>query len=145
MNIDKLDAAIAYIEAHPEEHRQGYWFSRKDSGCATAACLAGTIAILDGWTPAQWETSDDGFQDTATAERAGYLQDVVAVAMDVLCAERSDWADGGTHDECWTERLFAATNSLDDIKAIRDQIVAADLARMSAGEPWRKDGSTPDE
>lgn len=39
--------ALAYIEAHPEQHDQSYWIMGDEPGhCGTTMCLAGTISWL---------------------------------------------------------------------------------------------------
>lgn len=48
MNLEKLDEAIAYIEAHPTEHDQATWL---DAKCGTTACLAGHVSLLNGGRP----------------------------------------------------------------------------------------------
>ena len=42
MNIELLDAALAYIDEHPEEWDQSTW------DCGTTACIAGHMARLSG-------------------------------------------------------------------------------------------------
>jgi hypothetical protein len=50
LNLPLLQKALDHIEAHPEEWNQGSW-GQTVQGCGTTACLAGHIALLDGWTP----------------------------------------------------------------------------------------------
>lgn len=45
-DIAKLDAALAYIEEHPEEWEQGNWGVKKP--CGTAGCLAFHVGRIDG-------------------------------------------------------------------------------------------------
>lgn len=54
IRIEPLDDAISYAAAHPTEFYMQAWFKRTD--CGTTACLAGTIALQDGWTPTDWTT-----------------------------------------------------------------------------------------
>lgn len=42
----KLDAAMDYLRAHPEQHDQRYW--GRQTPCGTTMCLAGTVAHLAG-------------------------------------------------------------------------------------------------
>lgn len=118
INLEKLDAAIAYIEANPTEWKQDTWFYRGDGGCGTAACLAGTIAILDGWTPTDWQVCGGGY-DSAAAEKGGTVRVVGAVAREILGIGPEHVNDDG--DELG-EVLFAPYNTVDDIKQIRDEI-----------------------
>jgi hypothetical protein len=105
MNLEKLDEAIAYIEKHPEQHDQATWFRRYT--CGSTACLAGHVAILDGWTLI------DGH---GMAEKAGVLRHVADVAEAVLDL-----------DDLEVDRLFYAADALADIKRYRDRIAAGEL------------------
>lgn len=78
INFERLDAAITYAVEHPEEFDMGDWFKRTD--CGTTACLAGTVAIQAGWSPAEF-CADDG---TAFAQRNGIRKAVPAVARGLL-------------------------------------------------------------
>lgn len=132
MNLEKLDEAIAYIEAHPEQWRQEDWFHRGDDGCGTAACIAGTVVLLDGWTPANWTLRGTGDEITSTCEKDGFEREVDELAMDILCTNRSTWSDEDmTEDEWRVERMFAATNSIEDIKRIRDEIAASEIKAVA--------------
>lgn len=110
MNLEKLDEAIAYIEAHPEEHDQGTWFAR--GGCGTTACLAGTVAVLDGWTPV-WRSDRSG--EARDVEKDGVIRYVGGVATDVLGIDD----DGDERDY-----LFFCAADLDDIKRFRREYAA---------------------
>jgi hypothetical protein len=107
MNIDRLDEAIAYIEAHPERHNQRSWFRRRP--CGTTACLAGTVAMLAGWTPI-WRDHAASF--VMKDDKAGYVAHVACELLDV----------GSDSDERFY--LFMDADDLDDIKTFRDEYVA---------------------
>ena len=47
--IGILRAAVDRIAKHPERFDMGYWAGRHP--CGTTLCLAGTICMMDGWTP----------------------------------------------------------------------------------------------
>ena len=111
MNLEKLDEAIAYIEAHPEQHDQGSWFAR--SPCGTVACLAGTVALQAGWSPA-WPKRHSAF--AYTAEKNGARRTVRSVAREILGATREQ-----------ESTLFFRAGTLDDIKRYRNQIAAGEL------------------
>jgi hypothetical protein len=113
VKLDKLDAAIAYIEANPEAHDQNTWLRRHADGegnwCRTTACLAGTVAILDGWKPTFGPSLGATVQGGSLVEKGGVRDSVWAVAERVLDL---------TYDE--GSALFLEASNLDDIKAIRD-------------------------
>ena len=48
INIDVLQDNMQYILDHPEEHTQSTWT------CSTGACLAGHIALRNGWKTTVW-------------------------------------------------------------------------------------------
>lgn len=107
MNLDKLDQAIAYIEAHPEEHDQGLWFGER--GCGTTACLAGTVAVLNGWVP----VFEHG--EARDVEKDGERAYVGNVATELLGLD----PDGGERDY-----LFFVAADIDDIKQFRTEYAA---------------------
>lgn len=123
INLERLDEAIGKIEANPGLHIQEHWFSRNDGGCGTAACLAGTLCLLDGWEPHGW--SDWGTAGMAIKD--GRIREVDVVAMDILGCERSfdDTKDTEeTDDESVAWMLFDFANTIHDIKRIRNNIAA---------------------
>jgi hypothetical protein len=118
MNLAKLDEAIAWAETHPEQHDQSRWFVRTD--CGTAACLAGTMAILGGWKPVDWYRWDDGSESTVMVSKGDrkFLVDMVALSL-IDPAVEPDGAGAVDHPAL---QLFGAQNTLDDIKRIRDEL-----------------------
>lgn len=57
----RLDAALAWIDEHPEQHNQDMWIERTD--CGTTYCLAGVVVMQAGAVPrwhyaAEYSTSD---------------------------------------------------------------------------------------
>lgn len=102
MNLDKLDAAIAYIEAHPGEHDQMTWLEAR---CGTTACLAGHVALLNGGVPAE-----SGL--VLVNGRRVHVSDYANEVLDL------------SHDQ--HERLFYA-GDLEEIRDVRNLIAAGDL------------------
>jgi hypothetical protein len=45
-NIEKLEAVLGQIKAHPEQHNQREWAERNE--CGTSYCLAGWAVVLEG-------------------------------------------------------------------------------------------------
>jgi hypothetical protein len=124
MNLEKLDEAIALIERNPELHKQSYWFSKTDGGCGTAYCLAGALALLDGWEPAWGLSDDEDFGDVESDEavlatKAGWTRAVSDVARDILTpGQPVNWR---------IDSMFAGGNTLEEIKRLRDQIARGEL------------------
>jgi hypothetical protein len=120
MNLAKLDEAIAYIEAHPEEHYQSSWFTR--GACGTTACLAGTVAVLDGWKP-DWIGNRAEYVTKGEARRY-----VATVACELLGLDAAS-------DE--REYLFLGADTLDDIKQFRREYAAGTWAYpLDDGDEW---------
>lgn len=119
MNLEKLDEAIAYIEEHPERWGQRDWFYRGDGGCGTAACLAGTIALLDGWQPTSWCPKWDGGESSGSAVKDGVEDYVENIATAILGIRPAPGPD--------LHPLFEVENTLDDIKRVRDELAAGAL------------------
>lgn len=63
-NIQKLEAVLDFIRAHPEQHDQAMWGRR--TSCGTTMCFAGTATHLAGHQ-LLWDTENLGLgDDTAT-------------------------------------------------------------------------------
>jgi hypothetical protein len=113
INLEKLDAAIAFIEQQPQKHDQNFWFKRGEE-CGTTACLAGTVAQLDGWRPdfvANWSLTAD------YVVKDGRRQHVASVARTILGVATE-------HDDELVDEMFYEAENLADIKEIRDRLAA---------------------
>jgi len=111
-----LDAAIAQIEAHPETWHQE-WYR-----CESGMCVAGWVAELAGGLWA--DTDDDGLypEPDDPAEDIGTIEREDDDRLLVGAFDRARrLTDISALDAL---RLFAASNDLDNIKVIRDQIAA---------------------
>jgi hypothetical protein len=59
VNVEKLKQLKAFILAEPRRYDQSFWMFGKESDvvkmqkppCGTAACLAGSACLMEGWTP----------------------------------------------------------------------------------------------
>ena len=115
VNLDVLDAALAHIAAHPEQHDQRHWIVRGPD-CGTAMCLAGVVAWQAGWAP-EWSTgfsdnvNGNAWMDTADVTRDGKIRLVSSLAAELLGI---GWRDA--------DRLFAPDNTLADLRRIRDEL-----------------------
>jgi hypothetical protein len=69
INLPLLQKALDHIEAHPEEWDQESW--GRQTACGTTACLAGHIALMDGWTPVRYGLQ---FGDWVHVEKNGVRQ-----------------------------------------------------------------------
>lgn len=121
MNLDKLDAAIAYIEAHPAQHDQGFYAAEQE--CGTTLCLAGVIAMQAGWRPA-WDlghSEASGVFATRSVKRGGEVGFARGVARAILGASEDEAAE-----------LFLEAVDLAGIKYLRN-VYADDAALGEAG------------
>jgi hypothetical protein len=132
MNLDKLDAAIAHIEAKPQEWNQEHWFSKGDGGCGTAACLAGTIALLDGWVPDGWEPWQEWDEDSGdyytVGQETGYaVKDGERLPVQIIAALAIGLGEPWTNSFSSFDihPMFAFGNDLDDIREHRDALAAS--------------------
>lgn len=118
VDIARLDAALAHIEAHPKEWDQRFWIRRTE--CGTACCLAGTVALLAGWTPSGWNGGLDYLTDTEITSRVRRVKDGIEQERRVedVAAELLG-VDGDGRDS-----LFHFGNNLADLKRIRDELAA---------------------
>lgn len=117
--LERLDSALAAIEAEPRRWRQRQWFTR--TSCGTTCCLAGMVAVQAGWEPTDWDLNfyGDGSGDvTYQVGQAGVERHVRSVAQELL---------GITDREA--DFLFFGDNDLAELKLIRDN-----LAREVSGE-----------
>jgi hypothetical protein len=116
-NVPLLRQTLAHIEAHPEDWNQGSW------RCDTAACFAGHAALLAGATWAH--RAEDGVD-------LENLADIDPEAYEAVCPPR---AEGTVRVSTYAQqvlgiklgdaaRLFEATNELDDLRRIVDELCA---------------------
>jgi len=89
VNVEKIEAGFELAKANPELHSQAGWASK--TPCGTVMCLAGWIAVADGWN-----VSSDGFawkprkvtEFVATiAERISELTENQATDLFVMSAD----------------------------------------------------------
>lgn len=96
------------INAHPELHRQGWWFTRQE--CGTAACFAGWTCLLSGDTP---RASENDLSDESSW--------VVTSVGTVLRAEDRAIALLGITESA-ADELFAGGNDREDLRDIVTEI-----------------------
>jgi hypothetical protein len=114
----RLDAALAWIEAHPEQHDQGNWIA--DTGCGTAYCLAGAIVHLAGAEPV-FDPLDvlrpGGWRATSVIKVGAERRKVSRYALELL----------GVDDEAdyIADELFDGDATLADLHEVRDRLAAS--------------------
>jgi hypothetical protein len=118
MNLAALDAAIAHIEAHPEQWDQGTWGTRYADG-TIKRCVGGWVAAQAvGEDAIEWDepccTDVDGRPTQHLFRFSGdrYSDLVVSEAL------------GLPYEVLHDSRLFQSSNTLAAIKAIRDDLAA---------------------
>lgn len=107
--LARLDAALAWIDAHPEQHDQGMWFVRNE--CGTTMCLAGVVAHLAGAEPI-WDLACDATSRVSPPGRApegvsGYARNLLGI------------------DDDTTSRLFYEADDRAGLGEIRDRLAAS--------------------
>lgn len=113
-NVEMLRLVQKQIHNEPESWNQRYWFTRSrrfmnEAWCGTRACVAGTAALLDGWSPA-WEEGPT-YSMTGHVHKDGVVAYVGDVARELL----------NLHEDEANE-LFFGSNSLDTVDELIDQL-----------------------
>ena len=114
INKPLLRKVMEHIQNHPEEHHQETW-AQRDS-CGTTYCFAGHTAIIEGWEPVWWNSSD--LEDSTSLFRnpvTGKEADVEYIARQAL---------GLT--PLGAERLFYSCHTLDEVRATVEDILNRD-------------------
>lgn len=107
-NIERLDAVLAYIKAHPDEHDQDVW--RKKTECGTTMCFAGHAVAM--FTPdAEWVHIPLQPNDFDKVTINGQMKTVAQVAADLLGLSDDD-----------ADTLFYGAATIGDVEFILDDI-----------------------
>lgn len=85
LNIPLIRKTMEYIEAHPDEWNQKYWFAT--SLCGTTMCFAGTVAYLAGAT---FPENNDGYYCTAPDGRVRSIENFAIEQLGLSAAAASD-------------------------------------------------------
>ena len=130
-DLERLNRALAYIEAHPERHMQSAWLVKLT--CGTGGCIAGWVTmeeypagtpegfLVEGHLGETYSRLNVGDRTVEVPDEAASLLGVTAAQSDVL---------------------FYGNNTLGDLKAMRDALAAnptapaSDLMRVAS---WRDD------
>lgn len=125
INLEKLDAALTWIEENPERHDQSVWYAESENyTCGTAMCLAGALVHLEGFEFVII-TGDYGRGAAhCRKEPTGGAILIDHAAKGILGAVTEDEIEAIDH-------LFAGVNSLDTLKQMRDAIAAGEIDRVA--------------
>lgn len=113
--LERLDAALAHIDAHPDEWRQTTWGMRTE--CNTSCCIAGWVVVQAGAELVFNEM--DEYADVEEAidclpDGEDYEESIAVFARKLLGIDgvvSSDLFDGG--------------NSRADLQRVRDRLAAS--------------------
>lgn len=112
-DIERLNRALAHIEAHPEQHDQGVWLRKVD--CGTAACLAGWVVIQEypeaGFVRDRYDIGNTYSRVDILPEGKAPLVDEVAFQLLGITSDQADV-------------LFDERNTIGHLKAMRDLLAA---------------------
>jgi hypothetical protein len=119
----RLDAALAWIEQHPEQHRQDNWIT--DTGCGTAYCLAGAIVHLAGAEPV-YDPLDDLWPLPEGAVRTR-ITSVIKVGDERWKVSRYALELLGidADDDYIADELFDGSATLARLREVRDSLAAS--------------------
>lgn len=115
-NVPLLKKALEHVTEHPEEHDQESWFSRKwtkGDWCGTTACLAGTIAWMEGWTPIFPKGNS---RTTSECQRGDKQEQVDLVALHALGAQTQG-----------ARLLFGANNTLPQLWGLANELTDGEI------------------
>lgn len=104
---DRLEAVMAWVETHPNEHYQGAWAQRIP--CGTALCFAGAAAVLGGAT-LEWQ---DGLEQTDAAVLDGHRRSIPEIAARLLDLTSNQ-----------ANRLFYGAGTPGELRYVVDRIKA---------------------
>lgn len=105
-DIEQLDRALKWIDENPNLHDQRIWFEQAE--CGTACCLAGTVAMLNGWQPV-FGTEGVDQRVTGVVTDGTLYRPVQEVAQELLRIDRYD-----------ANHLFCSGNTVERLKRLRD-------------------------
>lgn len=116
-DLDLIDRVMDHIDTHPEEWDQTTWSCSTAFG-GIAACFGVRAALIDGW---QVVDSWGGMVEEGTGGPERHASDVAVGLLGI--------------DFHVALRLFAATNTLDDLHSMVKQIHGAPYQPLS----WEQD------
>jgi hypothetical protein len=150
LNIEKMRKLKEWILAEPRRYYQEDWivfiedqeWGEQTPPCGTAACLAGSACLMEGWKPIK---DDSHFNNTAYVQKPGEEpRPVKQVAMEILGLEYSNrydnivdlfsgraigWSDENqeAYNQATTPlgRALAAANEI-------DRLIQKELDRLAA-------------
>lgn len=106
--LARLDAALAWIDEHPQQHDQDMWFVRNRE-CGTTMCLAGIVAHLAGAEPI-WNSPER--DATGTVLTPGGVTIGVSIFAAALLETDADA----------TSQLFYEADDRVDLGEVRDRL-----------------------
>jgi len=113
-NVPLLQKALDYIETHPEEWEQSCWIEDSPLACGTVACLAGHIALIDGW-----EVHTDAYGIIRGMVRGDEWVSSVSEAAAASLGATSDYGQVYARGES----LWGASNTRKDLWRIANNLV----------------------
>lgn len=144
LNAPLLHKVLDHIVAHPDEHDQSLWATRRfdqdGNVCGTRYCFAGHTVVMGMgqgeqliWHPQTWR--EIPYQDELQVASSGAVDLNSADGRIRLIASRAQELLGLTLQE--SERLFFATNRVDQIAHMIEVMELAEqhrLARIETAE-----------
>lgn len=125
MNIDApiLRKALEHITAHPEEWDQSQWAGR-DSLCGTSCCLAGMIAVQQGYK-LDFEAGDSATSYAIKDGRSNYISHVAAAEL--LGCEVESVAYGQLAEYPPIREMFRGSHELPDLWRMASQLTDGEI------------------
>ena len=125
MNIDApiLRKALEHITAHPEEWDQNQWAAR-DTLCGTSCCLAGTIAVQQGYK----FVFEKGKSSTTYASKDGlsaYIPHVAAAEL--LGCQVASFACDAVAEYPAVRQMFDGANGLPELWRMANRLTDGEI------------------
>jgi hypothetical protein len=124
VDIERLDRALAQIEAHPELHRQEEWLIKLD--CGTGGCLAGWVVMQEYPDAKPAVDAEDPLSAYRNTERYGVVTFDSVRLPDGRLLNVADEASRllGLKVELDQEELFDSVHTLAALRVMRDALAA---------------------
>lgn len=128
INLKPLDDAIEWaaredagqhVDGDPR-WLQGEWLVVDE--CGTACCIAGRLTLAAGWVPILGESGHTYKVGKVEHPKTGQIGYVTEIADRIIIGDYAD--DTGSVPYDIVSRLYEGGNSLDDIRAFRDELAA---------------------
>jgi hypothetical protein len=116
VNVPLLRKVLEHVTEHPDQHDQRVWV--KQTGCGTAACLAGWAVLIEGLDPDM--SIACGYFGTEYLEDG---RDIAVVAAELIGVDNPRTVS----DDAWGDHLFCQDNNIGDLWRIASELTRGEI------------------